>query len=52
MCIRDRLQTAPATVSKALATYTRGLFSSHDRPVGLLDDELLFHSLTRQHINI
>jgi chemotaxis-related protein WspD len=48
----DKLQTAPATVSKALATYTRGLFSSHDRPVGLLDDELLFHSLTRQHINI
>ncbi|MGA2052688.1 MAG: chemotaxis protein CheW [Opitutales bacterium] len=47
-----QLQAAPATASKALATYTRGLFAFRDRAVGLIDEDLLFHSLTRQHLNI
>jgi chemotaxis-related protein WspD len=47
-----KLQPVPATVSKALATFTRGLFTFMERPVGLLDDELLFHSLSRQHLNL
>jgi chemotaxis-related protein WspD len=46
----ERLQAVPVTVSKALATFTRGLFSFRDRSVGLLDDELLVHSVTRQHL--
>jgi len=47
-----KILAVPATVSKALATYTRGLFTFSGRPVGLLDEELLFHSLTRQHLNL
>jgi chemotaxis-related protein WspD len=49
---QDQLQPVPATVSKALATFTRGLFPFNECSVGLLDDELLEHSLTRQHLNL
>jgi chemotaxis-related protein WspD len=41
------LKEAPATVAGAAATYSRALLSWHERSVGLLDDELLFHSLKR-----
>jgi chemotaxis-related protein WspD len=41
----EQMQAVPVTVSKALATYTRGLFSLRGQQVGWLDDELVFHSL-------
>jgi chemotaxis-related protein WspD len=41
------LKDVPATVAGATPTYSKGLLSWHDRSVGLLDDELLFHSLKR-----
>lgn len=37
----------PATVAQARAAYTRGLFMWQDRPVGLLDEQLLFYTLNR-----
>ncbi len=44
------MEDAPVTVSKALATFTRGLYSWHDNKVAVLDDELIFHSLLNQHL--
>jgi chemotaxis-related protein WspD len=41
------LKEVPATVARATATYSRALLSWRERSVGLLDDELLFHSLKR-----
>jgi chemotaxis-related protein WspD len=41
------LAPAPATVTKATASYTRSLLSWADKSVGLLDDELLFHTVNR-----
>jgi chemotaxis-related protein WspD len=41
------LTPVPATIAKAAATYTRSLLSWADKPVGLLDDELLFHTVNR-----
>ncbi|WP_320171459.1 chemotaxis protein CheW [Maridesulfovibrio sp.] len=43
----DGLLEAPATVSKAPAAYTRGLFDIGDRRISLLDDELLFAAFNR-----
>jgi chemotaxis-related protein WspD len=37
----------PATVAHARAAYTRGLFVWQDRPVALLDEQLLFYTLNR-----
>jgi chemotaxis-related protein WspD len=37
----------PATLAHAQAPYTRGMLSWRDRPVGLLDDQLLFYTLNR-----
>lgn len=37
----------PATLAHAQAPYTRGIFTWRDRPVGLLDDQLLFYTLNR-----
>jgi chemotaxis-related protein WspD len=37
----------PATLAHAQAPYTRGIFMWRDRPVGLLDDQLLFYTLNR-----
>jgi chemotaxis-related protein WspD len=37
----------PATLAHAQSAYTRGLLVWRDRPVGLLDDQLLFYSLNR-----
>jgi chemotaxis-related protein WspD len=41
------LLDVPATVGRATATYSKALLSWNDNSVGLLDDELLFHSLKR-----
>lgn len=45
---RDRLQESPTTISKRTETYTKGLMFWQDRPVGYLDDELLFYTLSRR----
>jgi chemotaxis-related protein WspD len=37
----------PATLAHAQAVHTRGIFHWQQHPVGLLDDGLLLHSLTR-----
>lgn len=44
------LQESPVTVSKAMATFTRGLFILREQKVGLLDHELIFHSLKKQYL--
>lgn len=41
------LGRVPATVAKAAATYTQAVLSWRERPVGLLDDQLLFHTINR-----
>lgn len=41
------LATVPATVAKAAATYTQAVLSWRGNAVGLLDDELLFHTINR-----
>ncbi|MGE9295462.1 MAG: chemotaxis protein CheW [Puniceicoccales bacterium] len=46
----DALHESPVTVTKAMATYTRGLFDLHEIKVGLLDHELIFHSLNKQYL--
>ncbi|OEU71618.1 MAG: chemotaxis protein CheW [Desulfovibrio sp. S3730MH75] len=43
----DALLDAPATVSKAPAAYTKGLFELDDKRVSLLDEELLFEVFNR-----
>jgi chemotaxis-related protein WspD len=41
------LTPAPATVTQASATYTKGLFRCDEKSVGLLDDALLEHTVNR-----
>jgi chemotaxis-related protein WspD len=41
------LQPAPSTVARATASYSRAVLPWQGRAVGLLDEELLFHSLNR-----
>lgn len=41
------LAPVPATLAHAQAVHTRGLLRWQDRPVGLLDDSLLRHSVNR-----
>jgi chemotaxis-related protein WspD len=41
------LKEVPATVARATSTYSKALLSWRDRSVGLLDDELLFHTVKR-----
>lgn len=43
----DALMDAPATVAKAPAAYTRGLFELDEKRVSLLEDELLFEAFNR-----
>jgi len=43
----DELSEAPATVAKSTATYTRAMLSWQDKSVGVLDDQLLFYSLSK-----
>lgn len=44
----NALQNVPATVSKATATYTKGVFSWNKRSVAHLDDDLIFYTLNRR----
>jgi chemotaxis-related protein WspD len=41
------LMPVPATIAKATASYTRSVLSWADKSVGLLDDQLLFHTVNR-----
>ena len=41
------LKPAPSTVARATASYSRAVLPWEGHSVGLLDDELLFHSLNR-----
>jgi chemotaxis-related protein WspD len=41
------LKTAPTTVANATGTYSTALLSWGDRSVGILDGELVFHSIKR-----
>lgn len=41
------IQNVPATVARAQATYTKGIFNLGGKQVAFLDDELLFYSLKR-----
>jgi chemotaxis-related protein WspD len=42
-----QLMPVPATAAKATATYTKAVLSWRDKSVGLLDPELLFHTINR-----
>lgn len=42
------LQNVPATVSKAAASYTKGVFHLAEKNIGHLDDALLFGALNRR----
>jgi len=44
---RPELAEVPATVGKAQATYTKAMLLWRDRTVGLLDEQLLFHTVDR-----
>jgi chemotaxis-related protein WspD len=41
------ISPVPATLAHAQAVHTRGLLTWQNRPVGLLDDGLLFHTFNR-----
>ncbi|MBI5691829.1 MAG: purine-binding chemotaxis protein CheW [Verrucomicrobia bacterium] len=41
------LSPVPATLAHAQAAYTRGILSWQNRPVGVIDDQLLFYTLNR-----
>lgn len=41
------LGPVPATLLHAQATYIRGILTWRDRPVGVIDDQLLFYTLNR-----
>ena len=41
------LSPVPATLVHAQAAYTRGILTWRNRPVGVLDDQLLFYTLNR-----
>jgi chemotaxis-related protein WspD len=41
------LTPVPATLAHAQATYTRGMLAWQERSVGVLDDQLLFYTLSR-----
>jgi chemotaxis-related protein WspD len=41
------LAPVPATVANATATYTQAVLTWRKNSVGLLDDELLFHTINR-----
>jgi chemotaxis-related protein WspD len=41
------LGPVPATLIHSQSTYTRGMLSWREHPVGLLDDQLLFYTLSR-----
>ncbi len=46
----DAMEEVPVTVNRALSTFTRALAPFENGRVGLLDDDLLLHSLERDHL--
>ncbi len=47
---KSDLVEVPVTLSKAMATFTEGIFRFREIQVGLLDGELIFHSLRTQYL--
>jgi chemotaxis-related protein WspD len=45
---QNDLRNVPATISKAAATYTKGVFRLEEKNIGHLDDALLFGALNRR----
>lgn len=43
----SQFKAVPATVGKAAATYTKAVLDWGDKTVGMLDSELLFHTINR-----
>ncbi len=41
------LREVPATVAHAVPRFTRGMLEEHGRAIGLLDEELVLHALTK-----
>lgn len=46
----DAMEAIPVNVSKALATYSRGLYVWRDEKVAVLDDELIYHSISSKYL--
>ncbi len=44
---RDTVRAIPATVAHAVPQFSRGMLTADGRKIGLLDDELVFHALTK-----
>jgi len=44
---RDAIRAIPATVAPAVPQFSRGMLTADGRKIGLLDDELVFHALTK-----
>jgi len=44
---RDAIRAIPATVAHAVPQFSRGMLTADGRKIGLLDDELVFHALTK-----
>lgn len=47
---KAELSEVPVTLSKAMATFTEGIFHFREIQVGLLDGDLIFHSLRTQYL--
>lgn len=43
----EQLASVPSTISRAKATYTKGMIPLDDRHIALIDEELLFYALER-----
>jgi chemotaxis-related protein WspD len=44
---QDAIRAIPATVAHAVPQFSRGMLTADERKIGLLDDELVFHALTK-----
>lgn len=44
----DRIEPLPATLANTGGVYTRGIAKTSDRPVGVMDEELMFRALERK----
>lgn len=44
---RDTVRAIPATVAHAVPQFSRGMLAADGRKIGLLDEELIFHALTK-----
>jgi chemotaxis-related protein WspD len=45
---QDSVGAAPATVVHAVPQFTRGMLTVEGRKIGLLDDDLIVHALTKE----